>query len=210
MLTDEEIRGCLSDYGVDVEAARCGQIRTYIDLLLKWNRSISLTTVTDEAQILRFHFGESVFALSVVDSMNGRLADVGAGAGFPGLPLRIFNDRIELVLIESNARKCAFLNEVVRQINLPGTRVIRARYEDASELSQGLDFIVSRALGGYEKLLRWAAGALTPAGRLVLWLGEEDAQKLASLEGWSWQPKIQIPGSLRRFLLVGSIVRAKE
>lgn len=210
MLTDEEIKGCLSDYGVDPNALQCQQIRAYIALLLKWNRSISLTTVTDEAQILRFHFGESVFALSAVDGMNGRLADVGAGAGFPGLPLRIFSDQIELLLIESNARKCAFLTEVVRQINLPGTRVIRARYEDASELGQGLDFIVSRALGGYEELLRWAAGALIPAGRLVLWLGEEDAQKLASVEGWSWQPRIKIPASLRRFLLVGSIMRAKE
>ena len=208
MLTDAAIIGCLADYGVRASALQCGQIRDYIALLLRWNRSISLTSLTDEAEILRFHFGESVFALSAVDALNGRLADVGTGAGFPGLPLRIFNDRRDLTLVESNSKKCAFLNEVVRRLGLIGTDVSRTRYEDLPEALGGhFDVIVSRALGGYGDLLSWAEMALTPHGRVILWLGEDDAQKVGSTAGWSWKPRILIPKSERRYLLVGCPAR---
>jgi 16S rRNA (guanine527-N7)-methyltransferase len=208
MLADNEIRDCLALYGADANPLQCDQVRAYIALLLKWNRAISLTTVTDEAEILRFHFGEAVFALSAIRGINGRLADVGTGAGFPGIPLRVFNDRIELTLIESNAKKCAFLNEVMRQIGLDGTRVLRARYEDSSEvLRANINTVVARALGRYEELLNWSYDILVPEGRVVLWIGERGFEEIGSSDRFSWLPRIPIPGSKRRFLLVGSRMR---
>jgi len=202
MLSNEEIKKCLAEYGVDATAGQCERIRAYTALLLKWNRVISLTSFTDEAEILRFHFAESVFAASAVSGMIGRLADVGAGAGFPGLPLRIVNDGIEPILLESNGKKCAFLNEVVRQLELTGVQVIHSRYEQAVAPGQ-IDVVVSRALGSYEELLAWSAGVLAPGGRVILWLGADDAEALVSGSRWLWQPKILIPGSTRRYLLVG-------
>lgn len=203
MLSDEEIRICLANYGVGVSALQCHQVRTYTDLLLRWNRMISLTSLTDEAEILRFHFGESLFALSALKCVTGRLADVGAGGGFPGLPLRIFSERIYLCLIESNSKKCAFLNEVCRHLDLANTQVFKSRYEDLPEDKFAFDTIVARALGEYEHLLRWAKKGLTPGGRLILWLGEDDSEKIRSCSGWSWHERIPIPGSKRRFLLAG-------
>lgn len=210
MISDEQTRSCLAAYGIEASPLQCRQVRAYIALLLKWNRSIALTAVTDEVEILRFHFGESVFALSAVMGISGRLADVGAGAGFPGLPLRIFNDRIELFLIESNAKKCAFLNQVVSQLCLGGVQVIRDRYENMPGSMRGhVDVLVTRALGSYTELVRWAAAVLPPAGRIVLWLGENEAAKIGEKEpadSWLWESKILIPGSSRRFLLVGTRV----
>jgi 16S rRNA (guanine527-N7)-methyltransferase len=205
MLSDKVIRTSLADYGVQASPLQCEQVRIYIALLLKWNRSISLTSVSDETKILRFHFGESVFALSAVSGMVGRLADVGAGAGFPGLPLRIFDDSLDLNLIEANSRKCAFLNEIVHQLGLTSTCVLRTRYEDLGKTTHGgFDLIAARAIGGYDELLQWAAHTLTSAGRIILWLGEEDARKVGRSGGWQWQPTMQIPGSTRRYLLAGS------
>lgn len=204
VLSDNAIKACLAEYGVEASAPQCEQIRLYIALLSKWNRSISLTSLTDQAEILRFHFGESLFALPAAGSINGRLADVGTGAGFPGLPLRIFSERIEPFLIESSSKKCAFLSEVARQINLDA-HVVRARYEGTKESFRGnLDVIVSRALGGYVQLLHWAEVVLAPSGKIILWLGEDEANRLISTRGWLWQAKIPIPASRKRFLLLGS------
>ena len=88
-LSDEIIIAALKDYGVATSARLCDQIRIYIDLLLRWNQKTSLTTVTDPAEILRFHFGESLLAVELVPIRHGRLADVGSGAGFPAVPIRM-------------------------------------------------------------------------------------------------------------------------
>ena len=86
-ISDGQIEAALRPYGIAASSELASMIPTYISLLLKWNRTISLTTVTDVDEILRFHFGESLFALTQLSIENGRLADVGSGAGFPGIPL---------------------------------------------------------------------------------------------------------------------------
>jgi 16S rRNA (guanine527-N7)-methyltransferase len=204
MLSDEGIIRCLADYHVRPSGAHCQQVRAYVATLLRWNRSISLTAITNEVEILRFHFGESLFALSAVGGINGRLADVGSGAGFPGLPLRIFDPTIDLTLIESNSKKCAFLSEVVRELGLARVRVLRARFEDVGSVDGPLNVVVSRALGGYEQLLMWSSSALAVDGKVVLWVGEADAHEISKQPSWRWDRPVAIPGSKRRFILSGS------
>ena len=82
-LTDTQINDALGPYGVRATTDLTAGIKTYIELLLKWNRSVSLTTVIGVDGILRFHFGESLFALPMLPVEKSRLADVGSGAGFP-------------------------------------------------------------------------------------------------------------------------------
>jgi 16S rRNA (guanine527-N7)-methyltransferase len=173
-------------------------------LLLRWNERISLTTIADPLQILRFHFGESMFAASAVPIRNGRLADVGSGAGFPGLALKILIPSLDLVLIESNAKKASFLLECLRELNLDSVQVVRDRFEDLADAGLDLDFITARALGGYEELIEWAQKALASSGALVLWLGQTDATKLQKDSSLEWRSSIDIPGSDRRVILVGS------
>ena len=126
-ISNEAILRALEPYNFFASAEFCEKIRTYASLLLMWNRSISLTTVTEPLEILKIHFGESLFAISEVPISNGRLADVGSGAGFPGMALAIANFSLGVTLIESNAKKCTFLSEVARALELSNVTVTRSR-----------------------------------------------------------------------------------
>lgn len=203
-LSNHEITATLESYGVSASHELCDHIRTYISILLKWNQKISLTTVTNPSEILRFHFGESIFAASAVPIQLGRLADVGSGAGFPGLALRLFVKPLDVVLIEANMKKAAFLSEVTRELGLKGVEVLRGRMEDSDPGLGAVSFITARALGQHDELLRWSHARLDQDGKLVLWLGEDDATAISRNISWNWHKPINIPQSQRRFLLVGS------
>jgi 16S rRNA (guanine527-N7)-methyltransferase len=179
-------------------------------MLLVWNRKMSLTAVTDPVEIVRFHFGESIFALTVGAISDGRLADVGSGAGFPGLPIRLARPSIHLTMIESNTKKCTFLREVSRRLNVDGdVRVLNSRMEDLPTPSaeERFDFISARAVGDFDVLLDFARKFLAKKGRLVLWIGQEDAETLAAAHSvqWEWSDPILIPNSSRRNLLSGQL-----
>jgi 16S rRNA (guanine527-N7)-methyltransferase len=155
--------------------------------------------------MLRFHFGESLFAAAAVPIRGGRLADVGSGAGFPGLPLRIVVSSLSVTLIESNTKKATFLSEVIRELRLDRCDVFRGRMESyPADNGERFDFIAARALGQHDRMLKWARTRLNLSGKVVLWLGEEDAAEISQTAGWKWSSPILIPGSDRRVLLVGS------
>jgi 16S rRNA (guanine527-N7)-methyltransferase len=200
----------LEPYGVNANEALCSQIRSCVEMLLVWNRKMSLTAVTDPVEIVRFHFGESIFALTVGAISDGRLADVGSGAGFPGLPIRLARPSIHLTMIESNTKKCTFLREVSRRLNVDGdVRVLNSRMEDLPTPSaeERFDFISARAVGDFDVLLDFARKFLAKKGRLVLWIGQEDAETLEAAHSvqWEWSDPILIPNSSRRNLLSGQL-----
>jgi len=106
------------------------QLQVYLDLLLRWNARVNLTAVRDPEQIVTRHFGESLFAAGVIRARHRadeRLADVGSGAGFPGIPIKLAIPDIALTLIESQSKKATFLREVVRALNLQGANVFCGR-----------------------------------------------------------------------------------
>ena len=203
-LSDDFIAQTLRPYSVSTTPQLSESIRTYIDLLLRWNRKIALTTITDPAEILRLHFGESMFAVSQVPIRHGRLADVGTGAGFPAVPIGMVVPDLECILIESNQKKATFLAEVVRTLKLDHVKVYRDRMESYPVSSLSLDFSISRALGIHENFLSWSAAQLNPSGKVILWLGDDDASKILANCSWSWSPPMKIPDSQRRVLLMGS------
>jgi 16S rRNA (guanine527-N7)-methyltransferase len=204
-LSNSEIKRLLKPYGVDATDHLCEQVRTYTSLLLDWNNRISLTTVTDPAQIVRFHFGESMFAASSVPIRNGRLADVGAGPGFPSIPLCMVNDSLDAIPIESNSKKSTFMSEVARRLGLARVQPFRGRMEEYALADLGFDWVTARALGMHRELIDWAARSLSPDGRIALWLGESDVAEIGKITGWTWRAPVKIPDSDRRFILVGQL-----
>ncbi len=205
MLSSPVIHAILQSYGLDTSDSLCGQIQLYIDLLLKWNRRISLTSVESEEKIVRYHFAESFLATRACESVEGRLADVGTGAGFPGLALKIYRPQLRVSLIESNSKKCAFLAEVIRLLHLDETEVVRSRYGDIKRPRNLFDIVTARALGDVPSLLRWAESALGANGRVLLWLGSYGVEQArASAPPWSWNQPYPIPSAKGRFILVGS------
>lgn len=179
-------------------------IAKYLDLLKRWNETVPLTSIEEDAEMVARHFGESMFAGSLVPIEGGRLADVGSGAGFPGFPLKIAFPELQVTLIEPNLKKCAFLREVQATLSLTGVEVVRSRYEDSPAASASFDFVCSRALGGYKRLLQWSKLVLRPQGRVILWLGIEDSILLSRTKGWNWELPVSIPESRRRVLLTGT------
>jgi 16S rRNA (guanine527-N7)-methyltransferase len=177
-----------------------------MSLLLLWNQKISLTSIENPQEIVARHFGESFFGAKLIENRENprcRLADVGSGAGFPGLALKIVLPELEVILIEQDTRKATFLNEVIRALKLPNARVHRSNYESLAPEIADFDVIVSRAVGDHKSLLKWAGPRLSPSGRVLLWLGAEDAVRLAHLPGWEWPLPHAVPESKNRVLLSG-------
>ena len=202
-LRPEQISEILAPFGVELSGEQIAAFSKYLDLLIRWNRVVSLTAVNDAEEIVERHFGESIFAASVIP-LNGRLADVGSGAGFPGIPLKILFSRVEALLLEPNLKKSAFLIDLCAALNLKDIKIVRSRYEDQPSNLELFDFITSRAVGDYKRMLRWARPALKHGGgRVILWLGEQDAINLAKVPDWNWSLPVRIPGSRRRVLLIG-------
>jgi 16S rRNA (guanine527-N7)-methyltransferase len=199
----QELRVALQPYGFVPSDEQSAKIRMYIGLLLRWNRSISLTAITDPAEIAGRHFGESIFASTLLPVENCRLVDIGTGAGFPGLALKIAVPSIHLVLIESNKKKCVFLSEIVRLLEFPDVEIRTERFEDVRPERIEANVVTSRAVGEFKETLLWSANALAGRGHLMLWVGAEDSTSISSNSSWTWQPAIHIPESQRRFVLIG-------
>jgi 16S rRNA (guanine527-N7)-methyltransferase len=184
--------------------AKLLDIAKYLDLLKRWNQTIPLTSIEQDDEIVSRHFGESIFLGSLLPIERGRLADVGSGAGFPGVPLKIAFPELHVTLVEPNIKKCAFLRETQATLLLTGIEVIRSRYENLPAAPSSFDFICSRALGGYKRLLQWSKSLLRPGGRVILWLGVEDSILLSRTKDWKWELPVSIPESRRRVILIGS------
>jgi 16S rRNA (guanine527-N7)-methyltransferase len=202
-ISDKSIIEALQKYGFTPDPKACERIRLYISLLIHWNERISLTAITAPSDILAVHFGESIFAVSAGVVSTGRLADVGSGAGFPGIPLSLADSSIQVTLIEPNLRKSVFLLEVKRALGLGNIEVIRERMEG---VDRSFDFISARALGRTPAFLRFARAHLVPSGRVILWMGQDDARALvASEHQWLWSAPVLLPDSKRRCILAGCL-----
>lgn len=184
------------------------QVAKYVDLLAPWGQKMSLTTIREPEEIVRMHFGESIFALSLGTLPEGRLADVGTGAGFPGLALKLAIPELSVALIEPNKKKCAFLHEVIRTLGLTGVSVMPFPFRSAGINENSLASVTTRALVVGKAFLNWSTAALQPSGRIFLWLGEQDCREVASFDGWRWDAPRLIPGSKRRYVLRGAPVKA--
>jgi 16S rRNA (guanine527-N7)-methyltransferase len=200
---NRQICEALAPFAISPTEDQIAKIRDYVSILLRWNRSISLTSITDPVEIVGRHFGESMYASKVLPVENCRLADVGTGAGFPGLALKIACPSIQLLLIESNKKKCAFLSEVVRTLGFRDVEIRPERFEEIRPEPVLANLITSRAVGEFKQLLRWSARALARRGHLLLWVGADDSTRIARTPGWTWQPAVRIPDSQRRFILIG-------
>ena len=145
----DTITRALAEFRLQANSEQVAQIQRYMRMLLTWNDKINITAIRDPLEILYRHFCECMYAVEVVPVENGRLADIGAGGGFPGLPLKIAHPGIELFLVESNVKKATFLAEVVRELGLTRTHVLVGRYAELEEDIAPLDFVCSRALGEF-------------------------------------------------------------
>ena len=205
-------------------------ISIYVDLLQRWNARINLTAVRNPQDMVTRHFGESLFLAAYLfpqhkpstasaEHSARHALDFGSGAGFPGLPLKIYAPDLFLTLAESSQKKASFLAEAIRSLRLTNAVVFSGRIELASgkgrvpQLPPGiapLDLVTLRAverfdsaLGSAAALIRYSSGQ-GPAGKLALLIGRRKLEPVAQLlPDFLWDPPVQVPQSHQRMLLVG-------
>lgn len=200
-LSNAQIRQGLAPFGVHAGDYLAGQIRTYLNMLLLWNQKVNLTSITRPQEVLTRHFGESMFGAQLLSRSDGVLADVGSGAGFPGLALKLVCPALRVKLIEPTIKKAVFLSEVVRVLELSDVEIVRERTDRIRGMTA--DVITARAVGDLQGLVEWAAGVVMSQGQVLLWLGREDAVRVSKFAGWDWRNPEPIPGSIQRVVLSG-------
>jgi len=209
-MTLREIEQILRPFlGVNpISQEQLGRTAAHLGLLLKWNAKINLTSIRSSEEIVARHFGESFFAarhLLSKENQAGSAIDIGSGAGFPGLPMKIWSPSLALTMIESNGRKATFLREVCRALELSGIEVISKRADDVE--ARG-DLVTMRAVERFESVLRVAEKLMSSGGTLGLLIGAaQERTAKEPLTDLEWQTRIPIPLSRSRVLLIGTKVR---
>lgn len=189
--------------GVSFTPAHAAAFSLYLSELLKWNAKVNLTAITGPEEVAVKHFLDSISLLRLLPESPFLMADVGAGAGFPGLPLKIVRPDLDLTLIEPARKKAAFLKNMARILGLAGVSVVEEKVEDAAvELAGRFDVVLSRAFREPRLLLPLAAPLLKEGGSVVLSVGPETGP--APPEGWlvAREEEIVLPFSdFRRTLI---------
>jgi 16S rRNA (guanine527-N7)-methyltransferase len=178
--------------------AQAEALESHYDLLVRWNRTLNLTAIRDLPEAVERHYGESLFLAARLPAGSLRIADVGSGAGFPGLPVAIYRPDCLVTLIESHQRKAVFLKEAAR--GLSNVRVLARRAEQVAEQvnekNEEFDLAVSRAVSYSD--LSPSLKALAPAAYLL-----GGAESAPDDMGFVWESPVPLPWGKQRFLRMG-------
>ena len=152
----------------------------YGELLLEKNQVMNLTAITDPADVAALHFLDSAALLTLMDFRERSVADVGTGAGFPGLPLRIVEPTIRLTLLDAQNKRVEFLREVCGELNLPDVECVHARAEEfAADRRERYDIVTSRAVANLRLLSELCLPLVRPGG---IFLAMKSVDSSAELE----------------------------
>jgi len=209
-LAPDRIRQLVSPYLIDsIDDSVINQLGSYLDLLVKWNAKTNLTAIREPEEIVRQHFGESLFAgqqLAPKPTANAAMLDFGSGAGFPGLPIQILFPSLQVTLAESQSKKASFLREAVRTLDL-STTVYAGRVEDMQQ-TQCFDVVTLRAVDNMPSALAGAIPRLAAAGTLAVLTTEHQRIAVAQqASGILWAEPIAIPQTDQRILLLGQAAK---
>jgi 16S rRNA (guanine527-N7)-methyltransferase len=223
-----DLRTWLAPYGANPSNHQLNQLAQYLDILLLWNRRVALTSLNNPREIVETLFGQSLAIAPFLDPPTGRLADIGSGAGFPGLPLKILFPQLHVTLIEPALKKSIFLEEIIRRLALTAITVSRSRLEQlelppdvltAGTHNSGMpgrpefpsnrdcvayDWITSRALAARPQILQFASRSLAQTGHVALWVTESEVAILQKEPHWLWSSSLPLPLTHRRLILIGT------
>ncbi|MGO9228956.1 MAG: 16S rRNA (guanine(527)-N(7))-methyltransferase RsmG [Bryobacteraceae bacterium] len=166
-------------------------LESHYNLLVRWNRTLNLTSIRDLPEAVERHYCESIFLACRLPAGPLRIVDVGSGAGFPGLPVAVYRPDCVVTLIESHQRKAVFLKEAAR-----GMSNVRALARRAEQVEEEFDLAISRAVSYHDLLPNLKA--LAPAAALLS--GAEDPPDDM---GFTWEPPVALPWGKQRYLRIG-------
>ena len=181
--------------GVALAAAQAGQMQRLLDELDRWNQAYNLTALNSREEWVTHHLLDS---LSIAPLLTGsRIADIGTGAGFPGMPLAILYPERTFALIDSNGKKIRFVQHAVRNLGLTNVIPQQARAEALTPESP-FDTVVARAFAALPELAQAVRGLCGPQTRVLAMKGRRPDQELAALDARLWQveavQRVEVPG----------------
>lgn len=183
--------------GVSLSEEQLGQFIRYYELLAEWNGRVNLTAITEYNDVLKKHFVDSLSLVKAID-LNGfrTLIDVGTGAGFPGLALKIAFPYLRVTLLDSLNKRIEFLNAVIRELGITGAETVHGRAEDYArpgKLRETFDLCVSRAVANLSSLCEYCLPFVKQQGLFIAYKSGNVSQEIAGAE-----KAIQLLGGRRK------------
>ena len=174
----------LKEFGIDLSEKQTQEFYNYYELLVEWNSFMNLTAITEFDEVLKKHFTDSVSlirALPDIDKSSYELIDVGTGAGFPGIPLKIAFPNLKITLLDSLNKRVQFLNEVINNLELKDIEAVHGRAEDFAKpgkLREKYDICVSRAVANLATLSEYCLPFVKLTGNFVSYKSERLSEEL--------------------------------
>lgn len=169
-MNKEEFIKAVKQLKVDLTEEKLEKLNKFYNLLIEWNKKINLTRIEKEDEVYLKHFYDSLTIAKVVDlSEIKTLCDIGTGAGFPGIVLKIFYPNLKITLIDSLQKRVNYLNEIIKDLELDNIEAIHVRGED---YKGQYDVVTSRAVANIEKLLGYTMHLISPTGIFVAMKGD--------------------------------------
>ena len=187
--------------GIELSQNQLEKFDLYKKLLLEWNEKMNLTAITDDEGIAIKHFADSISVLPLIENKNASLIDVGTGAGFPGIPLKIANDGFKVTLLDSLNKRITFLEEVKKELGITNLECIHSRAEDGgrnADLREKFDYCVSRAVARLSVLSEYCMPFVAVGGYFISLKGPDaveeltEAQKAISVLGGKVEKVVEI------------------
>ena len=173
----EEFKEAVKALGISIRNEEISKLEIYAALLKEWNEKINLTAITDKNQVFLKHFYDSLTIVKVLDlNKVDSLCDLGTGAGFPGVVLKIFFPNLKVTLVDALNKRIKFLEYVINKLSLNNITVIHARAEEyAKENRECFDVVTARALSSFPVLLEYGIALLKVNGHLIAMRGLNDS-----------------------------------
>ena len=187
----EKLKSKFAEYNIALNDTQILQFEQYYNLLIEWNNKFNLTAITDEDEVIEKHFLDSVLPKTLFNE-NAKVIDIGAGAGFPSIPLKIMRPDLSFILIDSVNKKVTFINEVISKLKLNNTTAIHTRIEDLAvnpAYRECFDVCVSRAVARLNTLVEYSLPFVKLGGDMLAYKSKQiddeikEAKKAISILG---------------------------
>ena len=181
---------------MNISEKEANQFNKYMQLLLEWNEKINLTAITEKDQIILKHFIDSISILKYIND-NDKVIDIGTGAGFPGIPIKIMNETLDITLVDSLNKRVNFLNEIIQSLELDKIQAIHARAEELGRNKKHrevYDIAVSRAVANLSTLLEYLMPFVKVGGICICMKGPNIEEELKNAEN----AIVELGGSLEK------------